>query len=375
MNDLQGAELAIRRATLSLDWSAARAKQLLHRSLAGQLSDRNMAASVLGLVHLDPDADPVALSELLRKAPARPEIVRAMVDGFRLSARRPVSERIRAIFGALNTLTRAAVVPWLVDEGRISWEGLLELAEDSSDEVATAAVSALAWCPIRSVRTTVFDLAVRSESRVRAEALLCASTAHGEHDALVEIRRRADRGACGPSIIDALAVAGDESDVPRLLQMSGSGWPSGREALLAAAHLGSLLVLRALESDDHGFGAVLAAQARRAILGDGPPPPTDHHHRLIRGTPWTVPAAVGALAAPDETPIRLLRWSALELPARTGEPAPCVLDIAAPLDRLVASTGVFVASFANVERAGIGRWLYGRRLASRAGDQAPRPVT
>jgi hypothetical protein len=371
LGDLKAVEMAIEQAKLTLSWSGSRAKQVLQRSVEGTVPRRDLAANVLGLLHVDLDVDPVFLTDLVRKAPADPTMLRTIVDGLRICAGQAVAERVRAIFGALNSATRAAVVPWLVEERKVSWEGLLDLSEDRSDEVATAAISLLAWCPLRGMRAAVFERALTMHSEVRAEPLLFAATALGEQDALLEIRRRADLGSGGQAIIDALAVAGEESDVSRLLAIFRRGGRPAGDALLAAAHLGSVLVLPAIDSDKDGSGIVFRDHARRAILGDGSSPTDRQHPRLIRGKPWSVPAAVAGLAAPGDMPLRLLRWAALELAARTGEPAPCAVDLGAAAARLVAATGAFVASFRTVERAGIGRWLYGGRPASGSRDQAP----
>jgi hypothetical protein len=268
-------------------------------------------------IHLG-DAARVAQALGYLEAMARPGGALAEATSVLSTAQRPlIDEPLRLLFdGSTDPLVRGALVPLLAERQQVNVDQLEALLERDEDPPAVAAAEVLAWLGGREQVLRLLEQRKGTRSLLRAHAGLFAALALGSPPALDEIRRRLDMGEASVRLIEALAIAGDESDVRRLLVVAARRGRLARQAALAAGHLGSAQIAasaRALPQVPH-LEEALACTFGSAIIPSGPGAQTG---RLWSGRPWSVAQALSALSA-AETPVRVRERLALEIAVRTG---------------------------------------------------------
>jgi hypothetical protein len=228
---------------------------------------------------------------------------------------------------------RAVLLPLLVERGQLVPEQLLPLVDHANRDLAVEAALALALVGQAEHAQALALAAGHAKDPRRANALFFAAAALGSVQALAEIRARLHKPeAADQRLVDALAIAGDDSDAFLLLDLATHPDADADYLLLSAANLGCAATVRALPSFAGRVPKNVLDEAKRLILGEGQHPPADAHGpsvRLLRGQPWSVPGLVACLAATNET-IGSQRRLALELRVRTGLQPPTVLPSFAP---------------------------------------------
>jgi hypothetical protein len=235
---------------------------------------------------------------------------------------------------------RAVLLPLLVERGQLVPEQLLPLVEHANDDVAVEAALAFALVGEAEHGQVLALAAGYAKNPRRANALLFAAAALGSVQALAEIRARLQKPKAADArldgrldagldarLIDALAIAGDDSDAFLLMDLATLPDADADYLLLSAANLGCAATLRALPSFVDRVPKDVLDEAKRLILGEGQNPPANDHGpsiRLLRGQPWSVPGLVACLETSNET-ISSQRRLALELRVRTGLRPPLVL--------------------------------------------------
>jgi hypothetical protein len=279
------------------------------------------------------------------------------------TAQRPLlDELLQALFArSTDPLVRGALVPLLAERQRLAIDELEALLERDEDPPAVAAAEVLAWV---GGREQVLRLLAqrKTQSLIRAHAGLFAALALGSPPALDEIRRRLDMGEASVRLIEGLAVAGDESDVRRLLAVAARRGRLARHAALAAGHLGSAQIAtaaRGLPLVPH-LEEALACTFGSAILPSGPGAQTG---RLWDGRPWSVAQALSALGA-AETPVRVRERLALEIAVRTGVRPPCLYRADASADAQARAAQAWQQQWPG-RPPSVGPWAYYAVTATR----------
>jgi hypothetical protein len=253
------------------------------------------------------------------------------------------------------------LLPLLAEQGVLSSEQLLNLANHPSDAIAVPAVEALAWFGDAHNAPLLLASARKAPTSGRANALLFAAVALGSVEALAEVRAQLpDRAASSRHLVEALAIAGDAADAARLIALAEQPGVEADHLVLAAANLGSVATVQALRPFTDRVPRETLEEARRMILGSGSTHPSDEASaiRRLHGEPWSVSGLLSRLAAPDE-PVQSQRRLALEIRVRTGLVPPTkssLLMSAAARAELVASWTVHLAK-ANGQLAP-GGWYY-----------------
>jgi hypothetical protein len=249
-----------------------------------------------------------------------------------------------------------------------SSEQLLKLTNHPSDAIAVPAVEALACFGDAHNAPLLLASARKAPTPGRANALLLAAVALGSVEALAEVRAQLpDRADSSHHLVEALAIAGDASDAPRLLALAEQTSVEADHSLLAAANLGCDATVQALPALVSHVRRETIEQARRMLLGSGFPHPSYEASALRRlhGEPWSVSGLLWRLAAPDE-PVQSQRRLALEVRVRTGFVPPTrfsLLMSAAARAELVASWTTHFAK-ANGQLAP-GGWYYQGKSAGK----------
>ena len=178
-------------------------------------------------------------------------------------------------------------------------------------------------------RLTTLD----ARTPLRSSALLFSAIALGSVPALVEARKRLAKPTMFVGyLVDALAIAGDDSDVAGLLDLAVTTNPDTTHILLAAAGMGNAKMLFEFDDFDRHAPAAVLDEVPWMVLGkSGLPPrprllPREKATRMLRGRPWSVSAVLDRLCAPDELLLFANRM-ALELRVRTGITPPCRLPL------------------------------------------------
>lgn len=256
-----------------------------------------------------------------------------------------------------------AVLPLLAEYGVLSTERLWELANHASDDIAIPAAHALAWTEPSHDTPMLLAWAGQARAARRAHALLFAAASLGSAQALTEVRARLIGGsACDLQLVEALAVAGDETDAASILSQVPRAKAEAGEVVLAAAHLGSTDALARLASMADDLPEDVVREARRMVVGPEPPDrpvqPVSSPGRLLRGRPWSVAGVLERLAAPDE-PLREQRRLALELRVRTGMTLPMPFPMLASAPARVELATQMGSHFAKAHsRLKPGMWHY-----------------
>jgi hypothetical protein len=269
----------------------------------------------------------------------------------------------RTVFDKTKSETvRAILLPLLVERGQLAPEQLLPLVEHADNGVAVEAALALALVGNAEQAQALALAAGSAQDPRRIGALLFAAAALGCVQAVAEIRTRLQKSeAADPCLVDALAIAGDDSDAFLLMNLATLPDADADYLLLSAANLGCAATVRALPSFADRVPKNVLDEAKRLILGDGQDPPADTRGpsvRLLRGQPWSVPGLVARLTASDET-IRSQRRLALELRVRTGLLPPAVLPSFAPAQTRSKALAHWTDHFARASgRLPAGQWYY-----------------
>lgn len=260
------------------------------------------------------------------------------------------------------------LLPLLAEQGVLSSEQLVKLMSHPSDALAVPAIEALAWFGDARDAPLLLASARKAMTPRRADALLFAAVALGSVEALAEVRAQLpERAASSHHLVESLAIAGDASDVPRLLALAEQPGVDADHIVLAAANLGCVATVQALRPFTGRVPRETLEEARRMILGSGSTHPSDEASalRILHGEPWSVSGLLSRLAAPDE-PVQSQRRLALEVRVRTGFVPPTrfsLLMSAAARAELVASWTTHFAK-ANGQLAP-GGWYYQGKSAGK----------
>jgi hypothetical protein len=263
----------------------------------------------------------------------------------------------RTVFEKTKSDTvRALLLPLLVERGQLTPAQLLPLLDHSHDGVAIEATLAFAQIGDGQHAEVLAGHASRAKDRRRSNALLFAATTLGSVQALAEVRARA-RAEFDERLVDALAVAGDDSDAPLLIDLASRPDANASQAIFAAANLGCAATVRALLALADLVPKAVIDEATRMILGEKPLP-NSHETRLLHGQPWSVAGVLERLAANDET-ILSQRRLALELRVRTGLVPPAILPSLAPAQVRAKALAPWADHFARSSgRLPTGQWYY-----------------
>jgi hypothetical protein len=326
LREIDVAYAGLRRIVQAVKWLGKKHLPAFREEATGAGSLEGMLVADLASVHL---GDPGGVERLLKRI----EIAASEESGLPAI----VGSILRTIDGtsALDDLQKVflrspsqvligLLLPILAEDGRLSAEELLDFAKHPSDDVAVPAAEALAWSGSSRDGSILLSWAHHEATPRRANVLLFAATALGSSEALAEVRKRLSGPAAAASfhLVEAMAIAGDDSDADRLLALVALPEADGAHVLLAAASLGSTGVLVALPALANMVPQNALEEARRMIagrelVGTTTARPRTTEMRLLHGEPWSVSGLLSRLAAPDE-PIQSQQRLALEVRVRTG---------------------------------------------------------
>jgi len=268
---------------------------------------------------------------------------------------------LKLLFEPAGDALGSRLLPLLAEQGVLLTEQLLKLTNHPSDALAVPAVEALAWSGDPRDAPLLLASARKALTPRRANALLFAAVALGSVEALAEVRAQIpERGASSHHLVEALAIAGDDSDTARLIALAEKPGIDADHLLLAAASLGCVDTVQSLPALVGHVRRETIEQVRRMILGSDSTHLSDEASALRRlhGEPWSVSGLLSRLAAPSE-PVQSQRRLALEIRARTGLVPPTkfpLLMSAAARAELMASWTTHFAK-ANGQLAP-GGWYY-----------------
>ncbi len=237
---------------------------------AKEPEDRLVASAAL--VHLQaPGGAERSMTVLERAAHAAPlapvalTILRTLVGQHFVECVRTVFEKTK------SDSVRAMLLPLLVERGQLLPGQLLPLLEHADDGVAVEAALALARIGEAQHAATLATLASRATDPRRSNALLFAAVALGSAPALAEVRARVrKREEFDPQLVDALAIAGDDSDAALLIDLAAHPDADAGAVLSAAASLGCAATVRALPVFAESVPKRVLEEASRAISGQEP---------------------------------------------------------------------------------------------------------
>lgn len=365
--DLDKAADDLRTHLLAIEWLGRdRTRAWVQASREAKAPTQRLVASA-ALVHLEAQGGAERSMTVLERwaqgddplAPIAVTILQTLAGQHFLQCARTVFDKTK------SDAVRAALLPLLVERGQLAPGQLLPLVDHVNDDVAVEATLALALVGDAEHAQTLALAAGRTKNSRRANALLFAAAALGSGRALADIRTRlqnSENAAEHPDehLVDALAIAGDESDAFLLMNLASLPDVDADYLLLSAANLGCAATVRALPEFAERVSRNVLDEAKRLILGEGQAPPADAGGsvRLLRGQPWSVPGLVARLAASDET-IRSQRRLALELRVRTGLLPPSVLPSFAPSRTRSKVLASWTDHFAKTSgRLPAGQWYY-----------------
>jgi hypothetical protein len=300
--------------------------------------------------------NPVLATAAARLAAAPAEEHRIALDIVRMNPSHASTTDIwAAARGPVLTALRARCLPLFFERNLPDGEALLRMLDEPA--MAMAAASALAWCRIPDGSQRLLRKARDCSQPELSNALLFASVTQGDRAPISEVRMRLARGSDSPWLIDALAVAGEEADAGLLCDVALSSEVVAEYALWAVAHLGASSVLERMKDLECRLKPMLVARAIE-LVADSMDLDALPSGRYVDGEPWAVTVMARRLAAPAELPLPILRWTALDLAVRTGEPAPCVYDVTASTEQQEATGQAFAARFSAKFALDQGGWCY-----------------
>ena len=362
--DLDKAADALHTHLLAIAWlGQRRTPAWVKASREAKDPEQRLVASA-ALVHLEaPGGAERSMTVLERSAhgktplgPIALTILSALAGQHFLDCMRTVFEK------TTSESVRALLLPLLAERGQLTTEQILPLVDHADDQVAVEAALALALVGESQHAQTLTMLAQRAKVPRRANALLFAATALGSVHALGEIRARVQRREeFDPRLVDALAIAGDDSDAALLMDLATDPDADTDYLVCAAANLGSAATLRTLPLLGDRVSKDVLDEGRRLILGNGQnalPNDKEPPVRLLHGQPWSVCGLLSRLAASDET-IQSQRRRALEIRVRTGLVPPAMLPALAPAQARSDALAHWTDHFARAsERLPAGQWYY-----------------
>ena len=375
--DLDRSSDALDARLLAIDWLGRdRIPAFVKVSREAKEPEDRLVASA-ALVHLQaPGGAERSMTVLERAAHAAPlapvalTILRTLVGQHFVECVRTVFEKTK------SDSVRAMLLPLLVERGQLLSGQLVPLVEHADDGVAVEAALALARIGEAQHAATLATLASRAKHPRRSNALLFAAVALGSAPALAEIRARLrKREEFDQQLVDALAIAGDDSDAALLIDLAAHPDADVCAVLSAAASLGCAATVRALPVFADSVPKRVLEEASRVILGKSQDPLSDPKAkdpsiRLLHGQPWSVTGLLARLAADDET-VRSQRRLALELRVRTGLAPPAALPVFAAANARSQALALWTDHYArSSSRLPPGQWYYqGKpaKLAHRAG--------
>lgn len=307
-----------------------------------------------------------SLASALAKVAADPaEKHRIAIDVLRLNPAYASTTDVWAVLrGPALMGLRARCLPLLFQNHLPDGEALVKMLDEPA--MAMAAAAALPWCRIREGGQRLLEKALVCPSAELSDALLFASLAQGDRESISEVRIRLAGGSVSGWLIDALAVAGDEADADLLSDVATNPESPAEYTIWALAHLGAPSAVARMRELEARARPGLVERAIELMVGRG-----DTHStaagRVVDGEPWSVAAMLRRLAFPAELPLPILRWTALDLPVRTGQSAPCIYDIAASAEHQQSAGRSFAACYAACPEPGRGGWHYFGRPAAAAG--------
>jgi hypothetical protein len=288
----------------------------------------------------------------------------AVLDGMRKLLFKPAGD----VLGSL-------LLPLLAQQGVLSSEQLLQFVSHPSDDFAVPAVEALAWFGDARDAQLLLASARKTPTLRRANALLFAAVTLGSVEALAEVRAQLpERVASSHHLVEALAIAGDSSDVSRLIALAEQPGVDADYLLLAAANLGCADTVQVLSALAGRVRRETLEEARRMIVGDGSAHPSGDALpapaiRRLRGEPWSVSGLLSRLAAPNE-PVQSQRRLALEIRVRTGLAPPTKFPPLMSVPTRTELVASWTAHFAKANgKLAPGGWYYQGRPVEPAGRE------
>ena len=373
LDDLDRFASGLHARLLAIDWLGRdRIPAFVKASREAKEPEARLVASA-ALIHLQaPGGEERSMTVLERAAHAAPlaplalTILRTLAGQHFVACARTVFEKTE------SDAVRAVLLPLLVERGQLAPEQLLPLVEHSDDNLAIEAALALASIGETRHANTLALQAAHTQERHRSNALLFAAVSLGSVSALAEVRARVrKREEFDERLVDALAIAGDDSDAALLVDLAGHLDTDAGTVLFAAANLGCPATVRALPAFAERVPGPLLEEASRLIVGtsqDSPPEPKADGPsvRLLRGQPWSVAGLLARLVAADET-LRSQRRLALELRVRTGLEPPAALPVFADAQARSLALGRWMEHYARSGgKMSAGQWYYQGRPAKLA---------
>jgi hypothetical protein len=370
LRDLGAAEIELDKIVQAVKWLGVKCVPAFLKACenAETVEDRLVASAAL--IHLGALGSVEKMMSMLEGAVAEkhplPPIAGTILRTFTDAA--VLDGMLKLLLKPAGDALGSLLLPPLAEQGVLSAEQLSKLMNHPSDDLAVPAAEALAWFGDARNAPLLLASARKAPTPGRADALLFAAVALGSVEALAEVRAQLpDRADSSHHLVEALAIAGDASDAPRLLALAEQTSVEADHSLLAAANLGCDATVQALPALVSHVRRETIEQARRMILGSGSTHPSDEASalRILHGEPWSVSGLLSRLAAPDE-PVQSQRRLALEVRVRTGFVPPTrfsLLMSAAARAELVASWTTHFAK-ANGQLAP-GGWYYQGKSAGK----------
>jgi hypothetical protein len=334
--DLEIANARMRKAFCAVGWLGPRRIPPFREVSAKCENSGRQVAAVLALGHLGDHQSIERLLDGLEKAAASKNwLPTHLLAALRLLAESKSLEVLLAFFRKTSSpALRALLLPVLAEREALPAGQLLDLAIDGDDQVAARAAESLAWAADAGEASLLFTWAMAAKTPLRANALLFSAAVLGSTTAVVEVRKRLAKPTMFVGYLaDALAIAGDDSDVQHLLDSAADPNPDMTHILLAAANLGNTKTVHEFQDFDRQAPADVLEEVLRMILGSkgghaqrpntGSP---EKGRRMLRGRPWSVAAVLDRLSEPDELLLSANRM-ALEIRVRTGVMPPCRLPL------------------------------------------------
>lgn len=307
---------------------------------------------------------PALATSLTTIAAGTTEDHRLAIDVLRLNPSHAAITDVWAVLrGPALMPLRARCLPLLFENHLPDGEALVRMLDEEA--MAVSAAAALCWCRIRDGSRRLLEKALACPWPQLSDALLLASVTQGDREALSEVRIRLAAGSASNWLIDALAVAGDDTDAHLLLDMVMDGGLPATYAVWAVAHLGASTTLGRMEQLENRLQPLLIDRVIALVANDRDPSRLAAlaPGRYVDGRLWSVSAVAQRMVNPTDLPLPILRWTALDLSVRTGEAAPCLYDIGSPVQHQQAAARAFSASYAASLEAREGDWYYfGRSL-------------
>ena len=336
LEDLESAHARLRKLTSAVKWLGSKRIPHFRETSAKRDNSGKRVATDLALSFLGDNGSVEELLASLEKAASKDWLPTHLPSALNVLAATEALEILLTFFAKTSSpALRALLLPVLAERGALSAGRLLDLALDPDDGVAARAAEALAWDADAAEASLLFDWAMQAKVTLRADALLFAATALGSTAALAEARKRLAKPTMSMGyLVDALAIAGDDGDVDRLLDAAVTPNPDTAHVLLAAASLGNAKTAFEFDDFDRHVPAAVLEEIPRMILGKGGLPPRprllppEKAKRMLRGRPWSVVGALDRLSAADE-PLLSAHRMALEIRVRSGIAPPCRLPLLA----------------------------------------------